>query len=120
MVWWNPRISSSPSPNFWDRAGKGTRFKKKIGGFFGDRDGFDFELFGGSIPQNPPKTGIGTGIEPLKGMGILCGQGRVKIWGFSREKFPKILKKQGGDRGRILGYFVLASGEHLSNDGQLT
>ena len=35
-------------------------------------------------------------------------------------RFPKILKKQGGDRGRILGYFVLASGEHLSNDGQLT
>ena len=78
----------------------------KIWGFFGDGDWFDFEFFGGSIPENPQKTGMGTGIEPLKGLGILWGRGRLNLWGFFWGKSPKNLKKRGGDGERILGDFA--------------
>ena len=79
---------------------------EKFWGFFGDGDGFDFEFFWGSIPKNPQKTGMGTGIEPLKGLGILWGRGRLNLWGFFGGKSPKNLKKRGGDGGRILGDFA--------------
>ena len=79
---------------------------EKFWGFFGDGDGFDFEFFWGSIPENPQKTGMGTGIEPLKGLGILWGRGRLNLWGFFGGKSPKNLKKRGGDGGRILGDFA--------------
>ena len=101
----NPQFSPSPSPNFGDRAGTGTRFGKILG-IFGDGDWFDFEFFLGSIPKNPQKTGMGTGIEPLKGLGILWGRGRLNLWGFFGGKSPKNLKKRGGDGGRILGDFA--------------
>ena len=79
---------------------------EKFWGFFGDGDGFDFEFFWGSIPENPQKTGMGTGIEPLKGLGILWGQERLNLWGFFGGKSPKNLKKRGGDGGRILRDFA--------------
>ena len=79
---------------------------EKFGGFFKDGGGFDFEFFWGSIPKNPQKMGMGTGIEPLKGLGILWGRGRLKLWGFFRGKSPKNLKKRGWDGGRILGDFA--------------
>ena len=52
---------------------------------------------------------MGTGIEPLKGLGILWGRGRLNLWGFFGGKSPKNLKKRGGDGGRILGDFAQPS-----------
>ena len=90
---------------------------EKFWGFFGDGDGFDFEFFWGSIPENPQKTGMGTGIEPLKGLGILWGRGRLNLWGFFGGKSPKNLKKRGGDGGRILGDFAHPS-TYLGTDSK--
>ena len=95
-----------PIPKFWGQSGDGDKVLEKFWGFFGDGDGFDFEFFRGSIPKNPQKTGMGTGIEPLKGLGILWGRGRLNLWGFFWGKSPKNLKKWGGDGGRILGDFA--------------
>ena len=95
-----------PIPKFWGQSGDWDKVLEKFWGFFGDGDGFDFEFFWGSIPENPQKTGMGTGIEPLKGLGILWGRGRLNLWGFFGGKSPKNLKKRGGDGGRILGDFA--------------
>ena len=40
--------------------------------------------------------GMGTGIEPLKGLGILWGRGRLKLWGFFGGKSPKNSKNGAG------------------------
>ena len=78
---------------------------EKFWGFFGDGDGFDFEFFWGSIPENPQKTGMGTGIEPLKGLGILWGRGKHKSWGFFGAKTPKKPKFWGEVGARALKRF---------------
>ena len=102
------RIPDFPRPHpqiLGTERGRGQGLEK-FWGFLGDGDGFDFEFFWGSIPKNPQKTGMGTGIEPLKGLGILWGRGRLNLWGFFGGKSPKNLKKRGGDGGRILGDFA--------------
>ena len=83
-----------PIPKFWGQSGDGDKVLEKFWGFFGDGDGFDFEFFWGSIPENPQKTGMGTGIEPVKGLGILWGWGRLNLWGFFGGKSPKNLKME--------------------------
>ena len=95
-----------PISKFLGQSGDGDKVWKNFGDFLGTGMGLILSFFLGSIPKNPPKTGMGTGKEPPKGLGILWGRGRLKLWGFFGGKSPKNLKKRGGDGGRILGDFA--------------
>ena len=70
--------------------------------FFGDG--------GNLIPEKPQILGMGLGIEPLKGSGIIWGRSKDNFRGFFGGKSPKIPKFWGGDGGKNIGDFPTTNG----------
>ena len=58
---------------------------------------------------------MGTGFKLLKGLGMLWGRGKLKIWGLFVGKSPKIPKFRGGGGGKILGDFPHTSSQDLKD-----
>ena len=68
----------------------------------------------GFIPEIPRFLGMGTGLELFIGLGILWGQGKLKLWGFWGENPKKSPNFGAGTGERISGIFTTLMGKQVA------